>query len=401
VSSASSGPTTAPVTQPAGATTTPAPTTTPSTVGTDATAPSGDAFYQPPDPLPPGQPGDLIRVAQMASAPPDTTAYRVLYHSRSLAGADIAVSGMVFVPTKGSPSTAPVLTYAHGTTGLADRCAPSKQGVGSEVTLVAAVAIEQGFVVAATDYEGLGTPGVHPFLVGQSEGRSVLDAARAAERITKVPTAPVVIWGHSQGGQAALFAAELAPAYAPDLAVKGAVAGAPAVELGLLEAQIKPGATDLFGFVFMAAAGFKAAYPQLDLHKVFTPAGVAEVAKAADQCVEPVSDMRAKNPPDYLTTSPAGDPAFAAALAANTAGEHPTPVPIFVYHGDADNIVAVTASAAYVDRACRTGGYTISRRVYPGANHITVIPAALGDIESWITDRLAGKPAPSTPCPRR
>ena len=95
--------------------------------------------------------------------------------------------------------------------------------------------LKAGFVVAATDYEGLGTPGIHPYLLGASEGRGVLDAARAARRLPGLHTSStVMIYGHSQGGQAALFAGELAPTYAPDLHLAGVVAAAPATGLSTI-----------------------------------------------------------------------------------------------------------------------------------------------------------------------
>src|SRR5207248_3120094 len=152
-----------------------------------------------------------------------------------------------------------VLTWAHGTTGLGDACAPSRQyptGQAAELLLAQAV-LSRGFVYAATDYEGLGPPGDHPYLVGLSEGRNVLDAARAAERLAGTggaPTSKVLIWGHSQGGGAAAFAAELAPTYAPDLAVVGSIVGAPAAEFNTVVAGDATG--PYVGFSLMTVVGF-------------------------------------------------------------------------------------------------------------------------------------------------
>ena len=87
-------------------------------------------------------------------------------------------------------------------------------------------------VVVATDYPGLGTTGPHPYLVGLSEGRAVLDAVRAAQQVEKTGAEPrFAVWGHSQGGHAALFAGQLAKSYAPDLTLVGVAAIAPATEL--------------------------------------------------------------------------------------------------------------------------------------------------------------------------
>ena len=163
-------------------------------VTSTANVPTGDAFYVPPKPLAKAGPGTIIRSTPITGAPAGARAWKVLYHSRSVDGRDIAVSGVVIAPTGRTPHGGRVVvTWAHGASGLADLCAPSKQpdiasgaastsgpaGYGTVMPYVQTF-LDAGYVVAATDYEGLGTPGVHPLLVGESEGRSVLDAARAA-----------------------------------------------------------------------------------------------------------------------------------------------------------------------------------------------------------------------------
>ncbi len=331
---------------------------------------------------------------------PDTATshvVKVLYHSRSATGADVAVSGLVYIPLGTPPAGGwPVLAVAHGTTGLGDQCAPSRSAGGpAEAALIGVIGIP--FIVAITDYEGLGTPGVHPYLVGHSEGHSVLDSARAA-RVIAGPAASerTVVFGHSQGGGAALWAAELAPTYAPDDDVIGAVAGAPAAELpslGLL------GSTPNFGFLFMAAAGFKAAFPDLDLSTVFTPKGVAAVDQAGQGCSEILGAVSGQNPSDYVSADIGKTPGFADRLLAETPGTISTTVPIFIYHGEADEIVPVAASLAVLQRMCAAGGFTVERTTYPGGTHVGVIPLALADIKAWVVGRLADDPAPTTPCP--
>jgi pimeloyl-ACP methyl ester carboxylesterase len=367
-----------------------------STTSTTVAGPAGDAFYQPPDPLPPGAPGAVIWTSPL----PDTAmshVVKVLYHSRSAADADVAVSGLVYIPLGTPPAGGwPVLAVAHGTTGLGDQCAPSRAAGGpAEAALIGVIGTP--FIVAITDYEGLGTPGVHPYLVGHSEGHSVLDSARAARAIAgAAASAKTMVFGHSQGGGAALWAAELAPTYAPDDDVIGAIAGAPAAELpsiGLL------GTTPNFGFLFMAAAGFKAAFPDLDLSTVFTAKGVAAVDQAAQGCTEILAAVSGKNPGDYVRADIGKAPGFADHLLAETPGTIPTTVPIFMYHGDADEIVPVAASLAVLQRMCAAGGFTVERKTYPGGTHVGVIPLALGDIKAWLTGRLAGDPPPATPCP--
>src|ERR1035437_7326001 len=150
-------------------------TNPPSSASSSSDPLSLDAFYAPPDPLTAAAPGSIVRSEPIPYAeglPAQATAHRVLYHSKSITAADIAVSGTVVIPGGPPPVTGyPIVTWAHATTGLADACAPSKQGVNTVPYL--SELIDEGMIVAATDYQGLGIPGIpgiHPYLVGQSEG---------------------------------------------------------------------------------------------------------------------------------------------------------------------------------------------------------------------------------------
>ena len=290
-------------------TTAPAPTSAaPATTGVPATtaaAPPGDAFYTPPDPLPPGEPGRVI----WTSAETDGV-WRVLYHSRSIKGDDIAVSGVVVVPRRAPPAGGwPVVSWAHGTTGSADRCAPSR--LGGSVTAGYAAIARAGYVVAATDYEGLGTPGPHPYLLGDSEGRGVLDAARAAAALPEAHASrTTVVIGHSQGGQAALFAGELARTYAPDLDVRGVVAIAPATDLGVL----LPGAAAVpafSGFAVAAAYGWSSAYGDAPLDTILTDDAIEKATVLERECLSGVLAAYASDPPGAVFhTSPLAVPVW-------------------------------------------------------------------------------------------
>ena len=368
---------------------TPTPTPTPTTA-----TPEGDAFYVSPDPLPDGNPGDLIRSREIPG-PNGAKGWTIMYLSRSANDQPIAVTGTVFAP--GQTADPSIVAWAHGTTGLGDACTPSKMaagGEGSELLLGTAV-VSRGLVFVATDYEGLGTPGVHTYLVGQSEGRAVLDSIRAARQLLELPeTTKAVVWGHSQGGGAALWAAELAPTYAPDTNVLGAVAGAPAAQLAAFGASL--GESTSFGFQVMAIAGFHAAYPELPLDEVVTPDGAAAVEAAGNQCTEETfAAVAGQDPGRYFQPGAASATAWLDALAANDPGHGTTNVPIFVYHGDADDIVPVQVSEVVAESYC-SNGVTVSRKVYPGADHTNVIIAALGDINAYVDARLAGQPAAST-----
>jgi alpha-beta hydrolase superfamily lysophospholipase len=362
--------------------------------------PAADAFYAPPNPLPPGRPGDLLRSQAWTPVPGATTSL-VLYRSTDVRGGPVAVSGVVAVPAgkAAPPGGWPVLDWAHGTTGLGDDCAPSKYPAASDARLVRLIQtfVPRGYAVVATDYQGLGTPGGHPYVVGQSEGRNVLDMARAATQLAGSGVragSPVIVWGHSQGGGSSVFAAELQPRYAPDVALKGAVVGAPAAELRLLGAGLRT--SSYFGYIFLVAAGFQNAYPGVPLQKALTPAGLDAVRVANTGCADTVIDqVRGKNPDLYLSGDPGSTPPLSDLLEQNTPGNVPTPVPMFIYQGDKDEQIPVVASQLMLARMCRTGGFTAVRKVYPGQMHEASIWAAEPDASRWMADRLAGRPAPS------
>ena len=168
------------------------------------------AFYRPPAELPDGPAGTIIRQEDVDGVPADRRAWRVLYTSTAPDGSPIAVSGVVVAPSGEPPAGGwPVVAWAHGTTGVASRCAPSLEtGAGTHLVPELDALLAGGTVVAITDYAGLGTPGPHPYLVGESEGRAVLDSIHAARALLGSEAATTAaVFGHSQGGHAAVFAA--------------------------------------------------------------------------------------------------------------------------------------------------------------------------------------------------
>jgi acetyl esterase/lipase len=375
-----------------GSSTSEAPPSTTSIATTPTTALSTD-FYEAPTDLSTLQPGDLIR-SSIVSTTDDFTAFIVLYASRSVSDEPIAVSGMVWVPNAPTAGN-PLVSYAHGTTGIADECAPSKSNGSGETGVIANILVSKGYIFAATDYEGLGTAGVHPYVVGVSEARSMLDIIRAARQLTE-SSGKSVVWGHSQGGGAALMASEVAPKYAPDAQVVGAIGGAPVVELDKLSGVFTT--TDSFGFMFMVAAGFHAAYPDIDLSKVMTQKGLDMVALAESTCTEVITKARGTDVKTYLLSDTLNTEPLLTHLAENTPGNTPTNVPIFVYHGENDELIPAATSLQYLQRACATGGYNIQRKTYPGASHVDVLFSASADIQQWIADRFSATAPTPTPC---
>ncbi|HEY5442169.1 MAG TPA: lipase family protein, partial [Candidatus Saccharimonadales bacterium] len=174
--------------------------------------------------------GQVVRQEPLGVTIAGGSGTRILYRTQHANGSYTFSSGMVFIPNNskaGSPR--PVVAWAHGTLGLGDACAPSRtSNPVSDIAWVSSM-LEKGWVVTATDYAGFGTAGTQGYLVGGDEAHDVLNSVRAARNLPQSQAGTTfVIWGHSQGGNSALFSASDAAAYAPELQLDGTVASAPA-----------------------------------------------------------------------------------------------------------------------------------------------------------------------------
>ena len=166
-------------------------------------------FYTPPSPLPEGNPGDIIRSEPLGIDIPGAHGLRILYLTEQADGTRRAASGMVFYPDTPVPAGGrPMVAWAHPTVGMDRQYAPSRtENPVSDMTWLKEM-IARGWVVTATDYAGLGTPGVQHYLVGRDEARDVLNSVRAARLVEAAgANSTYAVWGHSQGGHAALFTA--------------------------------------------------------------------------------------------------------------------------------------------------------------------------------------------------
>jgi len=369
--------------------------------------PAANSFYQPPNPLPPGQPGDIIRSQPLAGAPTGSQAWQVLYHSQGFNNEDIAVSGMIFAPTGAVPAGGrPIVSWAHPTTGVADQCAPSVLSDGPALVAGLAGFLGAGYVVAATDYEGLGTPGIHPYLIGISEGRGVLDAARAAKNLTETgANSSLFTWGHSQGGQASLFAGQLAPTYAPDMQLKGVAAAAPA---GDLAQQFQDDLTTQDGIILggWAMNAYEQLYgpttPGLNIDQMITPTGQAALGQFEDLCnvipaqeaqiaaiVTPITNTF------WATSDPGSIPPWTQLLQQNTPGAVKTPAPIFIAQDTADVVVVPATTTQLAQSLCSIGD-TVNLKSYPGLSHEVIGYESAPDALAWMQSIAGGQPAPTT-----
>ncbi|WP_235828061.1 lipase family protein [Actinomadura rubteroloni] len=370
----------------------------------DVTPPAQDAFYTPPSPLPQGKPGDVIRSRQ-SQYPTfgDAKAWQVLYRSESATGEPIAVSGTVVVPTKAwtGGGKRPLVTWGVGTRGLGDACAPSytlATGLDYEALFVAD-ALSRGWAVAITDMQGLGTPGQHTYEVGQSQGRAVLNIARAAERLDETglgADAPVGIMGYSQGGTSAGWAAQLAGTYAPDLQVKGTAAGGVPADLLAVAKSLDQG--PFAALMYMAAVGYDAAYPELNLQKYLNDAGKKLLADTKDLCLVSVDVLPAlfntafKKISDFTTTNPLDQPDWQARLKENRLGGTAPSAPVFQAQAVFDEIIPFQQADTLHKEWCAKGA-NVTWKTYLFAEHALGMVQSEPDSMAFLADRFAGKPA--------
>ncbi|HEX2054720.1 MAG TPA: lipase family protein [Actinomycetota bacterium] len=354
-------------------------------------APSAEELYRVPADVPAGEPGRVVRLQEL-DVPDGLRGWRILYHSTAVDGRDIVVSGLVFAPAGDERAGRPVVTWGHGSVGLGDACAPSRFPDGIVRQPIFRELLNRGFVVTATDYEGLGTPGVHPWLVGQSEGRGMLDIVRAARQIPASGAGSrVLAFGASQGGGAALFAGELAGTYARDLELLGVVAAAPAAELDLLALLPQENLAGVTGFVVMGAFGFAAAYPDLPLDRVLQPEVLAQRTVVESLCQDQIDRrFRSQALSQVVRASPGSVDRWAEAIAQNTPGRRQTEAPVLLVHGNQDRVVPVEVTQLLFDRLCRMG-VPAERQVYGGVDHGEILSASRDDVLEWIGAREDGR----------
>jgi len=374
-----------------------------------AAGPAGTAFYTPPNPLPPATHGDVIWARPLTTSavlPSAASNTLVLYHTTTPAGADRAVSGTVAIPAGTPPRGGwPVISWAHGTTGDAPACTPSLDTPTGpvhdylgpiEVTLDKAVA--QGYAVVQTDYEGQGTPGVHPYLVGVAEARDTIDMVRAARQLEPRLSSRWVAMGHSQGGHAVLFTSVAASSWAPELQLLGGVAEAPGAFVSPFIASLTkaPNATPSFAFggLFMQAAA--ASDPSVKLDQILAPSALAMLPQLLDRCSGALyrADSWGGLVPATSFRSDADLAPLLRFAALNDAAPLKPAVPLFIAQGSADTTVPQASSDALDKQLCANGA-TVRYDVYQGLAHRPVVPASMNDALEWVGARFAGKPAPS------
>lgn len=368
--------------------------------------PEGEAFYTPPSPLPDGKPGDVIWYqkgdpvkTQAFKAMGSGAVWRVMYLSTNALERPDAVTGLILLPSKGDPATMPVVGFAPGTHGVADKCAMSRKGATwtDYETLAVTGLLSRGWAVALTDYEGLGTPGMHTYMIGRTQGAALLDVVRAARQLPVAglsTSSPVALYGYSQGGGATGWAVEMQPSYAPELPLRGAAAGGVPADLDVVAKKLNGGLG--FAFLSMASLGLDAAYPELKLNSYLNGTGKVGMGLISNQlCMIPALTLFAgKKITDYTTKNPLDTPEWQARVKEQRLGGKSPGVPVFLGHGRQDEFIPFTQAVQLRQDWCSAGA-TVEWHDYLG-EHLTTLARMQGAAMNYLADRIAGKPAKST-----
>ncbi len=363
-----------------------------------AGSPLVDAFYYPSGEVP-DTPGQLLDSEPFTRGIPETArAWRILYTTTRNNAAPTVGSALVVVPrdTTGAP---PVITWTHGTTGYDRACAPTllAEPLASGAMFVEDQVVSEGWALVATDYMGLGTEGPHPYLIGEGQARSALDALLAARQMEAVALGDeTVVWGHSQGGHAALWTGILAPSYAPDINVLGIAALAPAADLpGFLEAL--PEITGGSVFASFVIQAYSEIYDDVEFDAYVDPAGRTIAREMSKRCLsEPgvaVSVLHAlalsRDRQIFRTDTPTG------ALRERLIDNVPVgdlPAPVLIGQGLSDTIIDPDVQDAYAAARCAER-WNLDYRRYPDRDHLSLVAPdseLVPELIQWTHDRLDG-----------
>jgi pimeloyl-ACP methyl ester carboxylesterase len=359
--------------------------------------PLPDAFYDPPAEAP-SVPGVLLRSERLdaATLPAGLRGWRILYTTTVDDATPATAAATVFASAEQVPDPRPVIAWGHGTTGLQQRCMPSLSAAPAGGIPALAGVVRAGWAVVATDYSFVESDGTHPYLIGDAQARSALDAVRAARQLS----APkldrrTVIWGHSQGGHAALWAGIVGPDYAPDVEILGIAAIAPPADLARLLA-FSPRLDKRVGpYLAMAYSRF---YPDIAFDQALRPAAREAGRGIAGLCAfSPIEDRRrvAELMASFEGRSLATDrnPALAARLAENAA-DRPIAAPLLVVQGGRDVVVPPATTEAYVQERC-AAGQALEYWTFKWVDHSGITQSG-GPLErpllEWTEARFAGEP---------
>lgn len=348
------------------------------------------SFYEQPSGAHTGDPGTLVKSERLEGAPVDTEAWRIMYRTTDVNGDPAVSTGVVVTPLGDAPKNGrTVLAWGHPTTGSAVDCAPSRgfdPFIGIEGMRPM---LDRGYTVVATDYVGMGTEGKDSYLVGVTAGNSVLDSVRAAQQIPEAAAGTdVVLWGHSQGGQAMLFAAQESAKYASELTVQAVAVAAPAADLSaLMETHLD----DVSGVTIGSYAfqSFADVYGDegAELSSILTPAGMNILPEMNKLCLLANIDELHKiaNPVigKFVSTDPTQTEPWATLLRENSAGATAFDAPLLIAQGLNDQLVRPEDTQHFVDRTEKLG-MDVTYHTVEIADHGTIAYLAIPEVNTWL-----------------
>jgi pimeloyl-ACP methyl ester carboxylesterase len=361
------------------------------------TAKAPDAFYDPPADAKKER-GALLRSEQLAGVtlPAGMQGWRILYATSVNDATPATAVATVFAPVTPPPGPRPVILWTHGTTGLMQKCMPSLVSAPTEGIPAREKIAEAGWVVVATDYSFAEKDGPHPYIIGEGEARSTLDAMRAAKQMPELMLDKrAVVWGHSQGGHAALWTGIVAPRYAPELEIAGVAAIAPAADIkNILELNV-PVDRRLGPYL---AASYSAFYPDVKFEEALRP----EALDAGRQMIElcgfvPPEDAQRTSELTATFDGPALATETNAALEKRleqNAAMKAIAAPVLIAQGLADTVVLPEATNTYVDKRC-AANQRLEYWTFTGLDHGTIVQPGTpldAPLVGWTTARFAGEP---------
>ena len=368
-------------------------------------------FYDTPHPLPPGKPGELIRSQsfEQYELPFSVDAFRILYHSRSATGEDVAASGVVLIPSERKPPSGgwPVIAWAHGTSGVARRCAPSlarNLGHGPFLSMY----VNLGYAVVAADYTGLGTDFRNAFLDGPSNATDIIASISAAHAAVPQLGTKWIVMGAAEGTLAAVAVAEKEneirdPGYLGSIAISGLADGkewyrpsAPGSSGPGSSGAGSSGAGSSSLMLASLAFGIKTVYPQFQVADMLTENGLALERQVEETCWE--AEASGVLPIAEVVKPGWDDNGFVRQyFARNRLAQTRAQGPIMVISSDSDQAIPETLTAQTIARMCKQGERVQWQR-YSNLDPGRVIGDSVRDQISWIEDRFAGRSSTTT-CP--
>ncbi|MGU3432779.1 lipase family protein [Actinomycetes bacterium M1A6_2h] len=326
-------------------------------------------------------------------------AVQVTYRSTSgIDGSSTQVSGAVFTPAGAPPPGGwPVIAFAHGTSGIQEGCAPTSTNDLSGATVLIATYLKLGFAVAATDYQGLGGPGVHPYLNAKTAGLNVIDSVRALRKVSSGVSVKWAAFGGSQGGAATWAANEQSVAYAPDLDLVGTVSLVPAADVVGFVQKAQDGTLtgDQNAAYIWLLNRMGATYPDLDLN-LYRHGDVAANWDALAVCAGPLAETRSQvladvKADDLKPSTPEAADRLRAILQEWALPQVKAAAPMIVFYGGDDQFIDAEWTRAAIARACGFGDAIVAD-FQQDKGH--------GDIDAnasvqWLGERFGDVPAPS------